>query len=126
MLSLTYIDNFIGETREAEFGHNTVSILCLASVFFTFLTKDPTNNWYIFLSIAVFVVLCNIPFTLIQRFNRNRLLKLRELFIKYGKEPEFQKMLNSPRILFEIVLFNVPVVSIKKEKINKNKNKNQK
>lgn len=72
-----HIDDFIRETCKAEVVHLSIAVLGFLSLLFTFVTGDASDFW-IFLTIAVIIGLCQIPFVLIQRYNRPRLLRLRD------------------------------------------------
>jgi glycosyl-4,4'-diaponeurosporenoate acyltransferase len=78
-ISKEYLELYIYVTCQAEFAHYMVIILGYFSVFFSLLTKN--KEYWIFILIATFIGLCNLIFSLIQRYNRFRLKKI--LFIKY-------------------------------------------
>jgi glycosyl-4,4'-diaponeurosporenoate acyltransferase len=73
-ISPEYLDAFITETCKAELVHSVLAIAGFSSVAFVFAGLEP---WYTFLGIAVLMFCAHVPFILVQRYNRGRLLRLR-------------------------------------------------
>ncbi len=67
-LSKTYLDRFLTETMRAEFCH--VLLILLSPIYFLF---DETP-WAV--TMLIFTVIANIPFIMIQRYNRPRIARL--------------------------------------------------
>lgn len=63
-----YIDIFISETCRAEWNHCVCSLYCIVSFFI--------NEWPFSIIFAAIPVFANMPFLIIQRYNRFRLIKL--------------------------------------------------
>lgn len=76
-LSKEYIDTFIMETCRAEWEH---SISCFYIVI-TFIISP----FKIALIFSLFTIAANIPFLIIQRYNRFRLLKIKNRLERAGK-----------------------------------------
>jgi hypothetical protein len=80
-ISKEYLELFINVTCQAEMVHYIIVPLGYFSVFFSLLTHN-TEYWFlIFFLIATFIGICNIAFSLIQRYNRFRLEKLLLIFV---------------------------------------------
>jgi len=79
-LSKEYIESFITATCQAEIIHYIIIPLGYFSVFFALLTTH--REYWVFILIATFIGMCNLVFSLIQRYNRFRLEKL--LIKKFG------------------------------------------
>jgi len=73
-ISKDYLELFINVTCQAEAVHYAIILLGYFSLFFTLLTKN--KYIWIFIIIATFIGICNLVFSLIQRYNRFRLEKL--------------------------------------------------
>jgi hypothetical protein len=73
-ISKEYLELFINVTCQAEMVHYIIIALGYFSVFFTLLTKN--QKYWLFILIATFIGICNLAFSLIQRYNRFRLEKL--------------------------------------------------
>jgi len=73
-ISKEYLELFINVTCQAEMVHYIIIILGYFSVFFALLTNK--HKYWIFILIATFIGICNLVFSLIQRYNRFRLDKL--------------------------------------------------
>jgi len=71
-----YLELFIKVTCQAEIVHYIIIPLGYFSIFFSKLTKNPEKLIYVFILIATFIGLCNLIFSMIQRYNRFRLRKL--------------------------------------------------
>lgn len=71
-----YIKRFLLQTCKAETIHYTISILGFLSLLFCLLEKNPVSFLPLYSGIALLAVICNLPFSLIQRYNRYRLLKV--------------------------------------------------
>ncbi len=71
-LSLDYIDRFILETCYAEIGHLGMAVFGFACIL-----VNPSSYALMALIFAVINVFIQIPFILIQRYNRPRLIRLR-------------------------------------------------
>lgn len=85
-LNLEYIDNFIQETCRAEWVHKR----CAWSIVPVFLL----NNFAIGTVLSGLLLLIHLPFICIQRYNRIRLLRVREKVLKLKKSA-----LNSEKII---------------------------
>ena len=74
-----YLAEFIFNTCRAETIHILIGIAGFASLLFCLLEERPLDYlpWYIL--IALLVLLANLPFALIQRYNRQRLLRVYHL-----------------------------------------------
>jgi len=79
-LSAEYLETFLFNTCRAEVIHVGIAILGWLSLLFCLLCGDPIANLPLFAAIAAFIGLCNLPFALIQRYNRNRLERLLKRF----------------------------------------------
>ena len=75
MQSVEGVERFIYETRRAEFVHIYAPVICFLYFFFNPL-------WLALLMFAICILL-NLPFTLIQRYNRARCLRI---LSKLGKD----------------------------------------
>ncbi len=75
-LSAEYLETFVFNTCRAEVIHVGVAALGWLSLLFCLLCDDPAANLPLFAAIAAVIGLCNLPFALIQRYNRNRLERL--------------------------------------------------
>jgi glycosyl-4,4'-diaponeurosporenoate acyltransferase len=71
-VSLKYIDKFILETYYAEFGHLAIAILG-----FLCILVNPSEYIRMALICSVINFIIQIPFCLIQRYNRPRLVRLK-------------------------------------------------
>jgi glycosyl-4,4'-diaponeurosporenoate acyltransferase len=67
-LSVLQTRRFIAETRRSEFCH--IVIICASFIFFI------TEGLLMGLTIALVAIILNVPFIMIQRFNRPRLIKV--------------------------------------------------
>ncbi len=77
-LSIEYIDRFITETCRGEWNH---SVNCLYAVVLILLNDLPTALVWI-----VLLLLGNLPFVCIQRYNRFRLQKLRKALLRRAEK----------------------------------------
>lgn len=84
-LSAGYLEEFIFVTCRAEAIHTGIFPLGYLSLLSCLLCDDPAANLPLFAAIATFVGVCNLPFALIQRYNRSRLEKLLSLCLKRGR-----------------------------------------
>lgn len=73
-VSIEYLDNFILETCRGEWNHT----MNCTFAFVLFLL----NNALIALILSLLLILGNLPFIIIQRYNRFRLQKLRTILLK--------------------------------------------
>ena len=73
-VSIEYLDEFIMETCRGEWNH---TMNCLLSVVLFII-----NNLVMAFVLSFIVFLCNLPFALIQRYNRFRLQKLRSTILR--------------------------------------------
>lgn len=80
-VSPEYLEQFIFVTCQAEIVHDIISVAGYGSLLFCLVCDDPLANLPLFFCIATLNVLCNIPFSMIQRYNRYRLLSVRERFV---------------------------------------------
>lgn len=76
-ITLEYIDQFILETCYAEAGHLGMAVTGFACIF-----VNSSANFLMALSFSAANVCIQIPFILIQRYNRPRLLRLRSKYTK--------------------------------------------
>lgn len=76
-LSIEYIDKFILETYYAEIGHLGIAVFGFACIL-----VNPSSYALMALIFAIVNFLIQIPFILIQRYNRPRLIRLR---LKYKR-----------------------------------------
>jgi hypothetical protein len=72
-ISKEYLESFINVTCKAEAIHYTIIPLGYLSVFFALLGNQ--QIWLI-IFMPTFIGICNVPFALIQRYNRFRLVRL--------------------------------------------------
>lgn len=79
-ISLEYIDEFIMETCRGEWNH---SINCMFTVVLFLI-----NDFFIAILFMIFLFIGNVPFIIIQRYNRFRLQKLRKTIIKVKKRKD--------------------------------------
>ena len=77
-LSLEYIDRFILETCRAEWAHRN----CILIVFLMILI----NKFVTGLIFSLIVMFIHFPYICIQRYNRIRLIKIREKILKSKKD----------------------------------------
>ena len=75
-LSAAYLEEFIFNTCRAEVIHTGIALLGYLSLLFCLLCDDPAGNLLLFAAIATVIAVCNLPFSMIQRYNRSRLEKL--------------------------------------------------
>ena len=80
-LSLSYINQFILETCRAEWAHKNCMWIAILLIFI--------NKFIIGITFFIVVLLINFPYICIQRYNRIRLIKLKEKILKLSKS-EFQ------------------------------------
>lgn len=80
-LSLSYINQFILETCRAEWAHKNCMWIAILLIFI--------NKFIIGITFFIAVLLINFPYICIQRYNRIRLIKLKEKILKLSKS-EFQ------------------------------------
>jgi hypothetical protein len=73
-VSKEYLELFINVTCQAEMVHYIIIPLGYFSIFFALLIKN--QEYWLFILIATFIGICNILFSLIQRYNRFRLEKI--------------------------------------------------
>ncbi|MBC8547571.1 hypothetical protein H8711_11615 [Clostridiaceae bacterium NSJ-31] len=73
-----YLETFLFNTCRAEIIHEAIGVLGFLSLLFCLAEEHPAEYLPLYGSIAAFFLLCNLPFALIQRYNRCRLLRLRE------------------------------------------------
>ena len=77
-----YLEHFILVTCQSEIIHYLISGLGFLSLLFCLLCPSPGESLWIFLTIAAVIALANLPFSLIQRYNRKRLIQLQTTLIK--------------------------------------------
>ncbi|WP_172195710.1 hypothetical protein [Saccharibacillus qingshengii] len=80
-LTAEYADKFILETKYGEVGH-----LCMAILGFACIWINPSEYALVFLICAIVNVIVQIPFCLIQRYNRPRLVRLRARLARKSRE----------------------------------------
>lgn len=85
-LSAGYLEEFIFNTCRAEVIHTGIALLGWLSLLFCLLCEKPADNLLLFAAIAAVIGLCNLPFSMIQRYNRSRLEKLLAAFQRRGTE----------------------------------------
>lgn len=73
-LSIEYIDEFIMETCRGEWNH---SMNCLFAIVLLFM-----NDFLIGIILSILLWIGNLPFAIIQRYNRFRLQKLRKTLVR--------------------------------------------
>lgn len=71
-----YLEEFIFNTCRAEVIHYFIGILGYLSMFFVFFSSSPKKYVPLYLIIATLMLFFNLPFSLIQRYNRYRLVNL--------------------------------------------------
>lgn len=81
-LSIEYIDEFIMETCRGEWNH---IMNCLFTVVLFLI-----NNFLTALVFTALLLIGNMPFALIQRYNRFRLQKLRKMLVRRKKRTDGQ------------------------------------
>ncbi len=69
----------------AEIIHEIIIILGYASAAFSLLTPDWKGYIWIFLITAFAAGLCDVPFVILQRYNRPRILRVMKIY-KLGSE----------------------------------------
>lgn len=74
-VSAEHIKEFITVTCQAEIIHLSIAVLGFLSLLFPVIFND-MDLFPMYLGIAIFIGLCQIPFVLIQRYNRPRLLRV--------------------------------------------------
>ena len=84
-LSAAYLEEFIFNTCRAEVIHMGIALLGYLSLLFCLLCDDPAGNLPLFAVIATVIAVCNLPFSMIQRYNRSRLEKLLNTCRRTGK-----------------------------------------
>lgn len=84
-LSAAYLEEFIFNTCRAEVIHMGIALLGYLSLLFCLLCDDPAGNLPLFAAIATVIAVCNLPFSMIQRYNRSRLEKLLNTCRRTGK-----------------------------------------
>ena len=82
-VSIEYLDRFIAETCRGEWNHG---VNCLFSVVLMMINEPMTGG-----VMSVMVVAGNLPFVLIQRYNRFRLQKLRTILVKKSRKNTAEK-----------------------------------
>lgn len=87
-INAEYVSEFIRVTCSAEFIHFGIPVLGYLSLLFCLFCDDRAKYFWLFFAIATFIGLCNIPFALIQRYNRFRLKKLLD---KINKNKQINK-----------------------------------
>ena len=73
-----YLREFLFQTRKAELIHYAIGPLGYLSLLFSLLADHPADYLPLYLPIATVVLVCNLPFSLIQRYNRFRLCRTLE------------------------------------------------
>lgn len=73
---LNYIETYITETKIAETVHYTIGVLGYFSVLFMFFSENRSFWAVVYILIATLILALNLPFALIQRYNRFRLEKV--------------------------------------------------
>ena len=71
-----YLRQFLEVTCHAEVIHELIALLGFLSLFSCLLCERPLDWLPFFFLIALFIGLCNLPFSAIQRYNRFRLMRL--------------------------------------------------
>ncbi len=77
-ISIEYIDRFIRETCRGEWNH---SMNCLFAIVLLIINKPLTGAF-----LTLLLLIGNVPFIFIQRYNRFRLQKLRSLILKKKRQ----------------------------------------
>lgn len=76
-LSLKYIDQFILETCRAEWAHKNCMWIAFVLLFI--------NNFFAGITFFFLVLLINLPYVFIQRYNRIRLIKVKDKILNKSK-----------------------------------------
>lgn len=84
-LSAAYLEEFCFVTCRAEVIHELIFLLGWLSLFFCLLCEDPAANLPLFGTIAFVICTANLPFSMIQRYNRRR---LQSLLSRFTAKPE--------------------------------------
>lgn len=71
-LTSDFIEQFIMETCRAELVHIAICIFSFSSIILVYLQIEPL---YVFVIVEIIIFVAQIPFILIQRYNRPRLIK---------------------------------------------------
>ncbi len=72
-----YLDRFVKETCRGEFAHWMV--ILVSPLFFLF------NPWYAGVIMIIYALLANMPCIIVQRYNRPRLIRIRDRKLKRRK-----------------------------------------
>ncbi|MGI6109000.1 MAG: hypothetical protein ACOYB8_04050 [Eubacteriaceae bacterium] len=84
--TIAYMQEFLYNTCRAEVIHETIAVLGFSSLLLCLLCEKPSENIPLFLTIAVVIGLCNLPFSMIQRYNRYRLARVLNRMINKKRE----------------------------------------
>lgn len=76
--NIKYIDLFISDTKISGISHFLVGCFGFKSLLFIYFVSDPMKYIKLFIIIAIVMFFVQIPFIMIQRYNRFRLIKLRK------------------------------------------------
>lgn len=76
--SIKYIDLFILDTKIAGLSHLMVGCFGFTSLLFIYFVSDPMKYIKLFMIIAIVMFFVQIPFIMIQRYNRFRLIRFRK------------------------------------------------
>ncbi len=79
-LSVEYLDEFIMETCRGEWNH---TMNCMFAVVIVAM-----NGFFMTIILLLLLFIGNLPFVIIQRYNRFRLQKLRKIIIKKNRKKE--------------------------------------
>lgn len=83
-VSIEYLDEFIMETCRGEWNH---TMNCMFSVILFFL-----NGFTMALILSLCLLIGNLPFAVIQRYNRFRLQKLRKMIVRKQERQQKKQM----------------------------------
>lgn len=75
---IKYIDLFILNTKISGLSHLLTGCFGYISLLFVYFVSNPMKYIKLFIIIAIVIFFAQIPFIIIQRYNRFRLLKLRK------------------------------------------------
>lgn len=75
-LTLEYLNAFIVNTCKAELIHLSIAVLGFLSLFSCFFFDHPAKELPLFIAVAAVIGFAQLPFIMIQRYNRPRLKRL--------------------------------------------------
>lgn len=75
---IKYIDLFILDTKIVGLSHFLIGCFGFTSLLFLYFVRNPMEYIKLFIIIAITMFFVQIPFIMVQRYNRFRLIKLRK------------------------------------------------